>query len=295
MGRSLLGLTLVLCACKASIGDGPADDAGLGDAIDASTIDAPPDALVLGAWGPPAKVPGASTTAIEDDGSLSSTTLELVFAIVDAADANRKDLYIQTRPSPTGTWTTPQKLPFSLTGSSEETPRFTGDDLTLFFASDRAGGAGGLDIYKVTRATIGGAWSTPALVPGVNTAANEKWLAPCGGSRYLLVVGGDLAEGTLGGGAPTIVAPLSSTANEIGAFLTQDCLTAYFASAVSGTLQLYTSTRTAVTAAWPSPAAVTDFTALGGAQEDPWVSPDNRTFALVSNISGSKDVYLSTR
>ena len=128
MGRYLLGLTLVVCACKASIGDGPSDDAGLVDAI-AATTDAPPDAFVLGAWGPPALVPGASSTAIEDDASLSSTTLEMVFAIVNTADANRKDLYYQSRPSPTGTWTAPQKLPFSLTGSSEETPRFSGDDL----------------------------------------------------------------------------------------------------------------------------------------------------------------------
>jgi len=294
MGRHLLGLTLALCACKASIGDGPAVDATVGD--DAPAIDAPPDAFVLGAWGPPTSVPGANSAASEDDMSLSSATLEMVFAIVNTADANRKDLYYQSRPSPTGAWTTPQKLPFSLTGSSEETPRFSGDDLTLFFASDRTGTLGGLDIYKVTRPTVGGAWGTVThVVNGVSSAAVDKWFAPCGGSRYLMVVGGDLAEGTLGGGAPTVVASLSSTAAEIGAFLTQDCLTAYFASASSGTLQLYTSTRTAVTAAWPAPTAVADFAALGGAQEDPWVAPDNRTFALVSNISGSKDVYLSTR
>jgi len=293
MERYLLGLALTLCACNASIGDGPVD-AGT-DPIDAPTSDAPPDALVLGAWGSPALVPGASSTASEDDESLSSTTLEMVFAIVNTADANRKDLYYQSRPSPAGTWTTPQKLPFSLTGSSEETPRFSGDDLTLYFASDRTGTLGGLDIYKVTRPTVGGTWGTVAHVAGASSTANDKWLAPCGADRYLMVVGGDLAEGTFGGGAPTIVTALSSTAAEIGAFMTQDCLTTYFASASSGTLQLYTSTRTAVTAAWPAPTAVTDFAALGGAQEDPWVSPDNRTFAFVSNISGTKDVYLSTR
>lgn len=295
MGRGLLGLTLVVCACKASIGDGTGADSGVTDAVDARSIDAPPDAVMLGAWGAPAAVPGANTALQEDDGSPSSTTLELVFAVANAADANRKDLYIQTRASVTAAWSAPQLLPFSQVGSSEETPRFSGDDLTLYFASDRAGGLGGLDIYKVTRPSVGGAWSSPAAVPGVNSTGTDKWLAPCGGQRYLMVVGGDLAEGTLGGGAPTLVTSLSSAGSEIGAFLTQDCLTAYYASNSSGALALYTSTRATPNAAWPAPTAVVDFAALGGAQEDPWESPDHRTFALVSNVSGTKDVYLSTR
>lgn len=297
MGRRFLAAMLILGGCKASIGDG-AGDGSVTDAIDApgTPIDAAPDALVLGAWGAPAKVPGASTATLqEDDGSLSSTTLEMVFAVVNANDANRKDLYVQTRPSPAGTWTAPTKLPFSLTGSSEETPRFSSDDLTLYFASDRAGGAGGLDIYMVTRTSTASPWGPATRVAAASSAVSEKWFAPCAGSRYLVIVGTDIAEGTLGAGPPTVVAELSSPQNETGAFITRDCLTTYFASARSGTVKLYTSTRTTVGGTWPAPTEVTDFAQLGGAQEDPWLAPDNRTFALVSDIGGTKDVYLSTR
>src|SRR5204862_1241635 len=116
------------------------------------------DAFMLGPWGTPAKVPGASTAAAEDDGTLANGGLELVFAVADPADGNNKDLYIMTRTTTTSAFGTPSKLPFSVTGSSEETPRFSPNNKTLYFASNRAGGTGGLDIYRVTRQTPGGAW-----------------------------------------------------------------------------------------------------------------------------------------
>lgn len=297
MGRGLVGLALVLCACEARLG-APAGIDATGGATDAADpTDAAIDAFVLGAWGPPAKIPGASGTASEDDGTLSTTTLELVFAIQNVNDANRKDLWVTSRASLADAWATPTQLALSVTGATDETPRFSADDLTLFFASDRAGGAGGLDIWKVTRAAIGGPWGTPTRVAGVNTAANEKWFVPCGTQgRYLVIVGGDIAEGTLGMGLPAISADLSApAANETGTFLTGDCTTTYFASVRSGDNRIYTSARTAPTMPWSVPTEVVAFSVLGGNQEDPWVSADGRTFLFVSDISGTKDLYLSTR
>jgi hypothetical protein len=192
----------------------------------------------------------------------------------------------------------PSKLPFSVTGSSEETPRFSPNNKALYFASNRAGGAGNLDIYVVTRQNPGAAWSAPVPVPGVNTAALEKWFMPCGMSTdYLVIQGGDIAAGKIGGAAPTIVAELSAAApaNETGSFLTGDCLTTYFASTRSGAAKLYTSHRTSLTTAWQSPTPVDDFAAVGGEQEDPWLSDDGHIFVFVSNISGTKDVYISVR
>jgi len=63
----------------------------------------------------------------------------------------------------------------------------------------------------------------------------------------------------------------------------------------SGANRIYTSTRAAVTDPWPAPTMVSDFLALGGNQEDPWMSPDQRTFVFASDVSGTKDVYLSSR
>lgn len=298
MGRSLLGLALLLCACEARLDDPNGTIDGGPTTIDGSLIDdAAPDAFVLGAWGPATKVPAAGTMLSEDDATLSSSTLEMVFAIANAADNNRKDLWYTSRATPAAMWEMPVKLGFSVTGASDETPRFSPDDKTLYYATTRAGGPGGLDIWKVTRSTIGGTWGTPTVVAGPNSTANEKWFMPCGTQgRYLVILGGDIGEGMLGGAAPAVVDELSAlNANETGTFLTQDCLTVYFASVRSGTNLIYTSHRTSVTTPWQAPTLVADFSTIGGDQEDPWLSNDGRTFVFASNVSGTKDVYISTR
>jgi Tol biopolymer transport system component len=296
MGRCLLAV-LLASGCSAELMDpkGTSSDAAI--ASDAAMTDAGPDAFMLGAWGTPTKVPGASTGADEDDGTLSSDGLELVFAVANAADGNRKDLYVATRTSMAVPFGTPAKLALSLTGSSEETPRFSPNNKTLYFASDRAGGLGGLDIYSVTRLNPQSPWSMPVNVAGPSTTASEKWFMPCGMTNdYLVIVGGDIGAGTIGGAAPTIVGELSAAgANETGTFMTSDCLTTYFASVRSGTNKIYTSHRTSTTTAWQAPTAVDDFMMLGGAQEDPWLATDGRTFLFVSNVSGTKDVYISVR
>lgn len=300
MGRCLLVATVLASGCNAELMDPPGAvvDAPPGSSGDGGVDGPGPDAFMLGAWGTPAKVPGASTAANEDDGTLANSGLEMVFSVADPADGNNKDLFLMSRATVTSPWGTPSKLPLSVTGSSEETPRFSPNGLTLYFASNRAGGVGGLDIYRVTRAAVGGAWTAPAPVAGVNTTASEKWFMPCAMTNdYLVVQGGDLAAGTVGGAAPAVVAELSAAApaNETGSFLTGDCLTAYFASTRSGTAKLYTSHRTSITTAWQSPTLVNDFLAVGGDQEDPWLSDDGHIFVFVSNTSGTKDVYISVR
>ncbi len=52
-------------------------------------------------------------------------------------------------------------------------PWLTADELTVYFASTRAGGVGGFDIYTATRASRSDVWGAPALVAGVNTINNE--------------------------------------------------------------------------------------------------------------------------
>ena len=74
MGRCLLGLALVASGCQAKLADDTGETVDANTDVDALAIDAAPDALVLGPWGTPALVGGASTTTLsEDDASLSST------------------------------------------------------------------------------------------------------------------------------------------------------------------------------------------------------------------------------
>lgn len=289
---------LLAASCGARI-TGSAEPGGQDAAVvdDAAMQDGGVDALTLGPWSSPATIAAAATTAQEDDVTLSANALEMIFAVVGA---NGKDLYYTSRATLGAAWSPIAKLPFDGT-ASEESPRFSGDDLTLYFASDRTT-AGDLDIYSVTRTATGNtSWGTPALVRGVNSGAVEKWLAPCAAGRYVVVrgttdTGTDLREGTLGGAAPVAIAALNSASNETAPFLTQDCLAIYFASNRSTQVRIYVSHRPAIGQPWDPPAVVADFKIAGDDnQEDPWLSADGRTFVFASDARGSKDVYLSTR
>jgi hypothetical protein len=59
-------------------------------------------------------------------------------------------------------------------GSNDIQPNVRKDGREIVFSSDRAGGAGGQDIWTATREHVDGAWSAPTnLGAAVNTSANE--------------------------------------------------------------------------------------------------------------------------
>ena len=68
-------------------------------------------------------------------------------------------------------------LPFNLEGSSTLHPSISPSGERLFFASDRPGGFGGMDLYYVT--IKNGQYSEPInLGPDINTAGDEVSLSP---------------------------------------------------------------------------------------------------------------------
>lgn len=72
-------------------------------------------------------------------------------------------------------WSKPSLITPSLNTPKylESTASITPDGKTIYFASDKAGGQGGLDIYKTTLQP-NGSWSTPVnLGPPINTKADE--------------------------------------------------------------------------------------------------------------------------
>jgi Tol biopolymer transport system component len=300
--RGRLSLLLCLVACKAQLDGGGTISAGddsppPADADDPKQFeDAPPG---LGPWGTPVMVPGASGGGSQDDATLSSDTLEMIFG-APAGDGN-KHLYYMSRMSPTAPWSMPMLLPFNVVGTdqTEQTPRFTADDRTLYFSSARNGNQ---DIFVVTRPAAGSmTWSNPQVIAEANSAQVDKWFAPCTGGRYLLISersgNPDVYEGVLGSQPPQLVMMMSTAESEIGAFISDDCRVAYWSSESTGDMRIYTATRPMANAAWGAPSPVTDFGpfAQGEDQEDPWISVDGRTFVLTNDEAGNKDVYISTR
>ena len=305
-GAPAWSLLLLLGACNAQIAAGNhKDGVGGSDAgpdaptIDAGSIDAP-----LGKFGLAAKLGvAATTTSSEDDATLSSTALEMIFAI--DMGKNGKDLYYTSRPTTSDPWTQPQLAPFSDTAKSDESPRFSPDDKTLYFASGHGNADGTLDVYSVKRDTVGSnTWKTPVKDMTVSTAAtSEKWYMPCGTQFLMVQLGADNKPHFVGGALGTagaLVPELNGAASaETGTFFTADCKTVYFASTRTTPTMIHVAHRDTVDAKWQTPVPVTDLTITGGNgdEEDPWMSPDGRTFVFASDIAGAanKDVYITTR
>jgi hypothetical protein len=296
MGRSwVIPASLALVgACKAELGDGPTD-AGtpIDGQMNSTVVDAATDGTTgTGPWSTPAKVPGASSGADEDDVQLSSNELELYFKRVDATSTN---LYVMTRASTTSAWGAPTALSaLNTSGGDEESPRLSSDDLKLYFGREG-------DIYVSTRTAVGQPWGAPSPVTVLNTGANEKWAFVCSDgytivSRSTANNGQDLYEGSITTGANTPIATVNSVGAEQGTFISSDCLTLLFQSnRTNNQFDIYVSTRAAIGASWSAATLLVEFNTPTYNEEDPWVSSSERTFAFVSNSSGSKDVYISTR
>src|SRR6185503_1797698 len=52
-------------------------------------------------------------------------------------------------------------------------PAVSPDGLRLYFASERIGGRGGVDLWMSSRTSALGMWSAPQVLESVNTACNE--------------------------------------------------------------------------------------------------------------------------
>lgn len=298
MGRWVAAALLLLApACKAELSDNLAssdasnsqpDDSGMNVLTDGG-VDAP---VMLGAWGVPTAIPGASSALGEDDCTLSSNKLELYFKRTDSGGDN--NLYMMTRASTTAAWNAPAAIGVLNSTAQEESPRLSSNDLTLYF------GRGG-DIYRSTRTAVGQPWTAPTPVSTLNTGDYEKWADVCS-DGYVIVSrdgagnGQDLYAGTLAAGATQALTVFNTGAAEQGTLLSADCLHLYFQSnRDNDQFDLFEASRTSTTAAWSNPTKLSVFNTATSSEEDPWVSTDQRVFVFASNANGNKDLFISTR
>ncbi|WP_411282273.1 TolB family protein [Gemmatimonas sp.] len=82
--------------------------------------------------------------------------------------AGQQDIYVSTEQRD-DSWSTAVPAMGLNTALQEEFPALTGNGLEIFFASNRPGTFGGLDLWHATRASTAAAWTTPVnLGPLVN-------------------------------------------------------------------------------------------------------------------------------
>ena len=188
---------------------------------------------------------GAPLNSPDNEGaqSLSPDGRFLYFTACNREDGEGMcDIYLSENKN--GKWTVPMNLGRSInTSYSEKHPSISADGRTLFFASDRPGGKGGLDIWYSVKSP-GGGWMPPVNAgDSINTPGNEQspFIHPDGRTLYFASEGhmnmgkGDIFisrlrdDGTWGE-AKNLGYPINTFNNEIGLIVNSAGDRAYFSS-----------------------------------------------------------------
>lgn len=102
----------------------------------------------------------------------------IAVALLGACATEQADLptEVQANAFANSEWSVPVNLgPPVNTGAVEFNPELSPDELSLYFGSNRPGGAGGFDIWVSQRACVDCPWETPVnLGPTINTSAGEN-------------------------------------------------------------------------------------------------------------------------
>jgi Tol biopolymer transport system component len=212
-----------------------------------------------------------------------------------------------------GWWGTPTNLTELNSEALDGAPKLSPDGLTVYFVSDRTGGAGLWDIWYAERASTSDPWGTPQNVTELNTEGYDMhpYASPDGLTLYFAsdrsgTVGTwDLWYSTRASaadpwGSPVNIAEANSSFVEYGPNLSSNGLTLYFASDRDGgvgLLDLWYVTRATTSDPWGAP---TNLSELSSSERDwdPDVSADGLTLRFSSDRAGGAglaDIWMATR
>ena len=187
----------------------------------------------------------------------------------------------------------------------------TADELLVVFASDRSNpGSNTWDLWYTTRPIPGAPWSTPLIVDGVNTSANERspGLSADGlelfftrrpglsGQSQMFVV--QRSNRSAPWGQPTLLGPPinGSGLNVFDPQPTADGLKLFFCSDEGGSNDIYTVERTASGAPWGNKQQVPAVNDSLANEAAPAPSANGSMLWFSSNRAGGiggQDIYLS--
>jgi hypothetical protein len=270
-------------------------------------------------WSPPLNLGAEVNSAFEDLAPhLSSDGLALYFASTRPESQGGEDLWVSRRAHRHAPWEAASNLgPGINTPANERSPALSRNRRLLFFATDRAGGSGGFDIWLSWRPDPNDdfGWQAPVnLGTAINTAATdagpsflergpfpELFLASArpGGAGSLDIYLGSVPGGWAG--PPALIAELSSPQPDLTPSVRGDGLEVVFASGRPGGLgnfDLWHAFRKSVHEPWSPPTNLGPEINTELLEVFPSLSFDARTLVFQSTRSGGyggSDLYVSTR
>ena len=131
-------------------------------------------------WGPAANLgPVLNTAAFEAFPTPSPDGNMLFFNRSTTFDSQDSDIWVTSRSDAHSPWAAPQRLGMPVNGPRAEfSPSISADGLSLYFASDRDGNLGSIDIWVSTRKSAADGWGFPRNLGTNINAAGAMTLAP---------------------------------------------------------------------------------------------------------------------
>jgi hypothetical protein len=281
----------------------------------------PAHAQEFSAWSVPENLgPGVNTASLDAGAFVAKKGLSIYFTSNRPGGFGGNDIWVSRRASVNDPWGSPENLgqPTNSSGN-EQTPTVSLDGHRLYFASDRDGGFGGLDVYVSRRHDkrddLG--WQDPVnLGSEVNTPATEFGLVLFeddatgtiilyfSSSRPGGLGGADIYASMLGAdesfGAPELVVELSSPSNDQRPAIRRDGLEIFLDSNRQGSLgagDVWVSTRGSTSDSWSPPLNLTVVNSTAN-EARPALSFDGSTLYWSSDRGGGfggQDIYVSRR
>lgn len=267
------------------------------------------DVLVLGQNAPspwhfsePQLLQALASPAKTDNPSVSGDLLELYFTSERTGNA---DIYVAERSAPNAPFSAPRRVDALSTIGLETSPIITADALTLYWASDRDGGQGDLDIWLSTRPErAASAWSAPQNLRSLNSSAKDLPRLP-GLHDTVMPLSSD--RGTRGyysvlfaarGAEPNVYLtpkPLPELefdrSSTVDGFLTEDGLTLFYVTGPAiGAADMFVASRRNTGEPFEHFAPLADLNTASD-ERDPWLSADQTRFFFSSNRSGVYAIY----
>ena len=264
-----------------------------------------------------------------DNPTLTGDLLEIYFTS-DRVSGNG-DVWFATRTRATDPFGAPAPVTAVNTDGFETSSAISTDGLTLWFGSDRPGGAGDIDVWVSTRASRTEPWSTPVNVVDLNSPVDDIPRPP-GQHGLVMPLSSQRTDPqsyeTYLAARPSSGAPFSTpvlisqlvftTRSTVDGFLSEDGLTLFYSSgarepvaadggatdggkpdsgaaADSGvpvtTSDLYVAWRRSVDDEFTVTQPLSDLNTTMYDERDPWLTPDGKTLYFTSNRSGTLTIY----
>lgn len=254
---------------------------------------------------PPELVRGLESFAKTDNPSPTADLLEIYFT--SERGGAGADIWRAERSDATRAFDPPVRVAELSSTRTETSPVLSADGLECWFASDRPGGPGQLDIWHASRSERHGRWPEPSLVPELSSAGRDI-PRPLGEHAQVMPLSSDrdaapnlyqtyfarVAFAATFGPPEPVPELWHETLSSGDAFLTDDGLNLFFVRGPAfGPADLFVVARRSVAEPFAFERGLDDLNSAAD-ERDPWLSADGRQLFFSSNRSGEYQIYVAS-